>query len=75
MFLEDLLRAAHLRIPFSVGNYLLLTGEAPNRPIRVNMPTELTGATLADEVFSLINTLGVEDTILVLKILIVNIGR
>ena len=75
MFLEDLLRAAHLRIPFSVGNYLLLTGEAPNKPIRVNMPTELTGATLADEVFSLINTLGVEDTILVLKILIVNIGR
>ena len=39
------------------------------------MPTEVTGATLADEVFSLINTLGVEDTILVLKILIVNIGR
>lgn len=74
-FFEDLLRAINLDTKFAVSNYLLITGEIPSRPIRVNFPSNTRFTTIGDEVTNLIRVLGLEDTILILKVIINNIGK
>ena len=71
-FFEDLLRAINLDTKFAVSNYLLITGEIPSR---VNFPSSTRFTTIGDEVTNLIRVLGIEDTILILKVIINNIGK